>query len=183
MLIDKGVREAVDAARMLRSKGRPIVLRLIGAPDPENPMSLDETELRAFATEPGVEWLGPRNDIAAVWRDAHVAVLPSWREGLPKALLEALASGRPVITTDATGCRDVIDHGIEGLLVPLKDRRGLAAAMEKLACDPALRAAMGSAARQRARGAVRSAPYRGGASRSVSETAGRVLRRGGVRHD
>ncbi|HEY1722627.1 MAG TPA: glycosyltransferase family 4 protein [Magnetospirillaceae bacterium] len=150
MLIDKGVPEAVDAARLLRSKGVPVTLRLIGAPDPENPMSLTEEQLRAFAAEPGVEWLGPRSDIAAVWRDAHVAVLPSWREGLPKALLEAMACGRPVITTDTTGCRDVIEAGVEGVLVPLKNPEALAAAMERLASDPALRAQMGRAARQRA---------------------------------
>jgi glycosyltransferase involved in cell wall biosynthesis len=150
MLIDKGVPEAVDAARMLRSKGVPVILRLVGAPDPENPMSLDETRLRAMAAEPGIEWLGARSDIVSVWRDAHVAVLPSWREGMPKALLEALASGRPVITTDTTGCRDVIEPGVEGLLVPLKDPPALAEAMERLATDPALRATMAIAARTRA---------------------------------
>jgi glycosyltransferase involved in cell wall biosynthesis len=150
MLIDKGVPEAVDAARMLRSKGLPIVLRLVGAPDPENPMSLDETRLRSFAAEPGIEWLGPQTDIAAVWRDAHVAVLPSWREGMPKALLEALASGRPVITTDTIGCRDVIEPGVEGVLVRLKDPAHLAEAMERLATDAVLRATMGEAARKRA---------------------------------
>ena len=150
MLVDKGVPEAVDAARMLRSKGVPVTLRLVGAPDPENPMNLTEAQLRGFAAGPGIEWLGPHSDIAAIWRDAHVAVLPSWREGMPKALLEALASARPVITTDTTGCRDVIDPGVEGLLVPLKSPEALAAAMERLAGDANLRARMGMAARARA---------------------------------
>lgn len=150
MLVDKGVPEAVEAVRLARRHRADIVLRLIGAPDPANPMSLSEAQLRAFAATPGVEWLGPRADIAAVWRDAHVAVLPSWREGMPKALLEALASARPVITTDTVGCRDVIDDGVEGVLVPLRDPPALAAAMVRLADDAGLRARMATAARARA---------------------------------
>lgn len=150
MLADKGVPEAVEATRLARRHRADIVLRLIGAPDPANPMSLTEAQLRAFAATPGVEWLGPRGDIAAVWRDAHAAILPSWREGLPKSLLEALASARPVITTDTVGCRDVIEDGVEGVLVPLRDPAALAAAMERLADDAELRARMAAAARARA---------------------------------
>jgi len=150
MLIDKGVPEAVEAMRLLRGRGIDAVLRLVGAPDSENPMTLDEARLRAFAAEPGVEWMGASDDIAAVWRAAHVAVLPSWREGMPKALLEALASARPVITTDTVGCRDVIEDGVEGLLVPLRSPPALAAAMERLATDSGLRGRMGAAARKRA---------------------------------
>jgi glycosyltransferase involved in cell wall biosynthesis len=150
MLIDKGVPEAVEALRLLRGRGVPAVLRLVGAPDPENPMTLDESRLAAYAAEPGVEWRGASDDIVGVWRAAHVAVLPSWREGMPKALLEALASARPVITTDTVGCRDVIEDGVEGILVPLKNPQALAAAMERLATDAELRARMGRAARRRA---------------------------------
>lgn len=150
MLVDKGVPEAVEAARLARGNGANLVLRLVGAPDPANPMSLSEQRLREFAAAPGIEWLGPRGDIAAVWRDAHVAVLPSWREGMPKSLLEALARARPIVTTDTVGCRDVIDDGTEGILVPLRDPPALAAAMERLANDAALRARMAAAARRRA---------------------------------
>lgn len=150
MLIDKGVPEAVEALRLLRARGVDAVLRLIGAPDPENPMTLDNSRLRDYAAQPGIEWQGATDDIVGVWRDAHVAVLPSWREGMPKSLLEALASARPVITTDTVGCRDVIEDGVEGILVPLKDPVTLAAAMEKLAGDADLRARMGRAARARA---------------------------------
>ncbi len=150
MLIDKGVPEAVEALRLLRGRGVPAVLRLVGAPDPENPMTLDASRLAAYAAEPGVEWQGATDDIVGVWRAAHVAVLPSWREGMPKALLEALASARPVITTDTVGCRDVIEDGVEGILVPLKNPQALAAAMERLATDADLRARMGRAARRRA---------------------------------
>jgi len=150
MLVDKGVPEAVEAVGIARARGAPAILRLVGAPDPQNPMTIDEARLREFAARPGVEWLGPRDDIVAVWRDAHVAVLPSWREGMPKALLEALACARPVLTTDTTGCRDVIEDGVEGLLVRLRDPPALAAAMVRLAGDAALRARMGAAARRRA---------------------------------
>jgi glycosyltransferase involved in cell wall biosynthesis len=150
MLIDKGVPEAVEALRMLRARGIDATLRLVGAPDPDNPMSLDETRLRASAALPGVIWNGASGDIVGVWRDSHVALLPSWREGMPKSLLEALACARPVITTDTTGCRDVIEDGVEGFLVPLKNPAALAAAMERLAGDADLRARMGAAARHRA---------------------------------
>ncbi len=150
MLKDKGVPEAVEAARLLRARGMPVLLRLVGDPDPENPMTIDAETLRLYASQPGVEWLGRRDDIAAIWRNAHAAVLPSWHEGLPKALLEALASARPVITTDVPGCRDVIEDEVEGMLVPLRDPAALAAAMERLAADEGLRARMAAAARRRA---------------------------------
>lgn len=150
MLADKGVREAAAAARELRRRGVPFRLWLVGAPDPQNPATLSEAELRDWEAEGILEWLGQRGDIATIWRDAHVAVLPSYREGMPKALLEAAACGRPIITTDTVGCRDVIDDGVEGLLVPVRDANALADAMQRLAADAGLRARMGVAARQRA---------------------------------
>lgn len=150
MLADKGIRELVLAARLLRWRGVPCRVRLVGEPDPHNLSSLPPEQLAAWRAEGVVEWDGPAQDIARVWAESHVCVLPSYREGMPKALLEAAACGRPIITTDVPGCRAVVEDGIEGLLVPVRDWSALADAMERLARSPALRAAMGRAARIRA---------------------------------
>jgi glycosyltransferase involved in cell wall biosynthesis len=145
MLADKGVREAVEAMTSV-----PGILWLVGAPDPHNPSSIDERELRAWEQSGKVKWLGHRNDVAEVWRQADVAVLPSYREGTPKALLEAAACARPIVTTDVTGCRQVIENGVEGYIVPARSPYGLADAMRQLAEDKELRHRMGAAARTRA---------------------------------
>lgn len=150
MLRDKGIREVVLAARLLVRGGVAARVLLVGGPDPDNPTSLSEADLAAWHAEGCIEWLGPQRDIRAVWRDAHVCVLPSYREGLPKALLEAAACGRPIITTDVPGCRAVVDDGVEGRVVPQGDWRSLARAMAELAGSPELRRRMGTAARRRA---------------------------------
>ena len=150
MLKDKGILELVEAARTLKAQGVPALVRLVGGTDEQNPTSIPEAQLKAWAAEGLVEWLGHQSDIAAVWRDAHVAVLPSYREGMPKALLEAEACGRPVITTDVQGCREAIENGKQGLLVPVREAAPLAQAMAELAGDPTRRQAMGRAARERA---------------------------------
>lgn len=150
MLGDKGVPETVAAARRLRRAGVALRLWLVGIPDPANPTTLSEADLRAWEAAGDAEWRGFQGDIPAVWREAHVAVLPSHREGLPTALIEAAACARPIITSDAVGCRDVIDDGVEGFVVPLRDEAGIAAAMRRLIEDDALRARMGQAARARA---------------------------------
>ncbi len=150
MLADKGIAEVVEATRQLHRRGVACRLWLVGKLDPHNPSAFTERQLRAWEAEGAAEWLGHREDIAEIWRQAHVAVLPSYREGMPKALLEAAACGRPIITTDVIGCREVIDDGIEGFLVPARESAGLAAAMQRLVEDQALRLAMGRAARQRA---------------------------------
>jgi glycosyltransferase involved in cell wall biosynthesis len=149
MLGDKGIRELVSAGRMLRERGIACRIRLVGEPDVHNLSSLTEPDLSAWAREGIVEWVGFQADVRDVWRDAHVCVLPSYREGLPKALLEAAACGRPIITTDVPGCRDVVTDEIEGLLVPARDARALAHAMERLAISPDIRRRMGQAARLR----------------------------------
>jgi len=150
MLADKGIRELVMAARLLRWRGVPCRVRLVGGPDPHNLSSLSLDQLAAWRAEGVVEWNGPEQDIPRVWAESHVCVLPSYREGMPKALLEAAACGRPIITTDVPGCRAVVEDGVEGLLVPVCDWTALAEAMERLARSPALRAEMGRAARARA---------------------------------
>ena len=150
MLTDKGVREIVWAARELRRRGVEAKVWLVGAPDHDNPTSLSETDLKAWNAEGCIEWLGPRDNIPEVWRRAHVCVLPSYREGVAKAMLEAAACGRPIITTDVPGCREVVRDGIDGFVVPCRDWHHLADAMETLATDAQRRRAMGRAARERA---------------------------------
>lgn len=149
MLADKGIREVVWAARALKRQGVPARVWLVGEPDPDNPSSLSERQLAAWHAEGCIEWLGRRSDIRDIWRQAHVCVLPSYREGLPKTLLEAAASGRPIVTTDVPGCREVVRDGIDGLLVPSEDWCALAEAMARLAGDPELRKRMGAFARER----------------------------------
>lgn len=150
MLRDKGVFEFVEAARLLRADGVAAVFRLVGGPDAANPESIDVAQLESWHREGLVEWLGPRADIAELLRCTHVACLPSYREGLPKSLLEAAASGRAIVTTDVPGCREVVRDGVEGLLVPPRDPARLAQALRRLIDDPALRSRMGAAGRQRA---------------------------------
>lgn len=147
MLRDKGIREVVWAARELIRLNIPARVWLVGAPDEANPSSLTKQQLEAWQAEGCVEWLGPQTDIRAIWSQAHVCVLPSYREGLPKALLEAAACGRPIITTDVPGCREVVRPEVDGLLVPVQDWTSLAEAMARLATSPEQRLSMGQQAR------------------------------------
>lgn len=147
-LWSKGMRELADAARTLRRRNAPVDVILVGNPDPENPESVPERELQAWIGEGIVTHHRWTDDVVSVWRDAHAAVFPSYREGLPKALLEAAASGRPIIATDVPGCREIARDGVNALCVPPHDPDALAAAMERLAGDAALRARLGSAGRE-----------------------------------
>jgi glycosyltransferase involved in cell wall biosynthesis len=128
-----------------------VELDLYGAPDPVNRRSCTEAELRQWSAEPGIAWRGPTNDVAKIWREHHVAVLLSYREGLPRTLVEAAAAGRPIVATDVVGCRDVARDGIEGILVPRGDADAAAQALLRLARSPELRARMGEAAHRRFR--------------------------------
>jgi len=158
MLKDKGVVELVGAARLLRERGVALEVRLVGPPDPHNPASIPEETLDAWRRAGDVAWDGPERDIAAVWRDAHIAVLPSYREGLPKALLEAAACGRPLVATDVPGCRQVVRDGETGLLVPARSVLPLADALQRLAGDPGLRRRLGANARRLAEAEFAEAP-------------------------
>ena len=150
MLSDKGIREFVEAARRVRSSQPQWRFVLVGGVDPGNPSSLTEAELEAWNAEGVVEWLGHRSDVPAILAGAHVVCLPSYREGLPKSLLEASAIGRPMIASNVPGCREVVRDGITGLLVEPRDAVALADAMLRLGLDPTLRARLGRAARERA---------------------------------
>ena len=147
MLDDKGLRSLIRAHRILQARGETIELLLAGEPDPENPTSITQAELDAWSQEPGIVWLGHVERITDVWEQAHIAVLPSRGEGLPKSLLEAASCGRPLIGTDVPGCREIVINGETGLLVKCNDDIALANAMAELAHDPAARARMGQAAR------------------------------------
>ena len=151
LLRDKGVREFVEAASLVRKVRDDIVFTLVGAPDEGNPTSVPTEQVRSWAAEGLVEWWGHREDVAEVLAGSHVAVLPTYYgEGVPKTLLEAAACGRPIVATDVPGCREVVHHGGNGLLVPARDARALADAITALADDPARRAAMGAEGRRRA---------------------------------
>lgn len=147
MLRDKGVGEFVVAARLLKERGVPVRMQLAGPTDPDNPAALDEASLRQWKAEGIVEWLGPVADMPALWGRSHMAVLPSYREGLPKALLEAASCGRPMVAADVPGCREIVRHGETGLLVPVRDAKDLADAIAALARDAELRRRLGARAR------------------------------------
>jgi glycosyltransferase involved in cell wall biosynthesis len=146
MLRTKGIADAVAALRQARGQGAAIELHLFGNPDPTSRDSCTEAELRVWAAEPGLFWHGPTNDVAAVWRDHHAALLLTYREGLPRMLVEAAAAGRPIIATNVAGCREIVHDGVEGLLVPARQPDAAAAAMQRLAADRGLRRRMGDAA-------------------------------------
>ncbi len=147
LLWNKGVGELVEAARILRNRGFKMRTLLIGMPDPDNPTSISEEQLCEWHDDALVQWWGYRDSIADVWRQAHVAVLPSYREGLPKSLLEAASCARPIVATDVPGCREIVRPGENGILVPIHDAQSLADALETLLRDDKLRRAMGAKSR------------------------------------
>ena len=149
MLWDKGVGEFVEAARLIRQAGIQARFALVGDPDNDNPASVPEATLRSWHGQDGIEWWGRRDDMPSVYHAAHIACLPSYyREGLPKVLLEAAACGRPLITTDAPGCREVVQDGDNGILVTPRDAQSLARAIGKLIEDEKLRRTMGKRGRE-----------------------------------
>jgi glycosyltransferase involved in cell wall biosynthesis len=149
MIKPKGVAEAVAAVRRARELGAAVELHLFGAPDPSNRTSYAEADLRRWASDPGIHWHGATDDVAQVYREHHIAMLLSAREGLPKSLVEAAAAGRPIVATDVPGCREVVRSGREGYLVPFGDTGAAAQALLVLAGDRALRLRLGAAANAR----------------------------------
>jgi glycosyltransferase involved in cell wall biosynthesis len=147
MLWSKGVGEFVESARILAERGVVFTADLVGDPDPENPQSIPEETLRRWQEEGVVVWRGHTDDVPSVWARSHVAVLPSYREGLPKTLLEAAACGRPIVATDVPGCREIVADAGNGILVPVRNESALALAIEKLVTDAELRREMGAAGR------------------------------------
>ena len=152
MLWSKGVDTAVEAVRSARARGVDVTLSLYGTPDPSNPKAVPLATLQQWSLEPGSAWLGPTNDVASVWREHDLAILPSrGGEGLPRTLLESAACGRAALTTDVPGCREFIRDGIEGRVLPVDDADGFAQAIEALAADRSKLARMGQNAAGRVR--------------------------------
>ncbi|MDE0809031.1 MAG: glycosyltransferase family 4 protein [Alphaproteobacteria bacterium] len=147
-LRDKGLRELVEAGRLLDRRGANVKIRLVGAPDPSNPASIGASEQAAWEKETFIEILPWTDDVASVWRRSHLAVLPSYREGFGMSLVEAAASGRALIATDVQGCREAVLDRRSGILVPPRDPVSLAGAIETLAFDPALRRRFAASARR-----------------------------------
>ena len=137
MLPEKGVREFVEAARILRPKYPSARFLLLGGIDGSK-SAIPRAEIDAWSAEPRIEYLGEIDDVRGVVERAAVMVLPSYREGLPRSVLEAMALGKPIITSDVSGCRDTVIEGRNGMLVPSRDARGLSAAMERFLLDGTL---------------------------------------------
>lgn len=148
LLADKGVRELAEAARLLRSSGVRFGLTIVGDIDHGNPTTITQAELLEWQAEGLLHWAGSRADVRPLIAAADVVVLPSYREGLPRALLEAAAMGRPMVATDVPGCRELVIDGETGLLCRDRDAASLAQAMAEMAQMSADdRAAMGQRAR------------------------------------
>lgn len=164
LLWQKGVREYVEAARIVRRKAPDARFRLLGFLDAANRSAVPRTEVERWVGEGLIDYLGATDDVRPHIAAAHCIVLPSYREGLPRSLLEGAAMARPLIASDVPGCRHVIDEGASGYLCDVRDPASLAEAMLKMLSLPeAVRSAMGAAARERVerqfdeRGAIR--PY------------------------
>jgi glycosyltransferase involved in cell wall biosynthesis len=151
LLWEKGVGEYVEAARLLRKEGRRVKFLLAGRPDPGNPGSVGRATVEEWAREGLIEWLGHVEHMDALLKTVHVLALPSYYgEGVPRSLIEGAASGLPLVTTDMPGCREVVTHEREGLLVPSRDARALARAIARLDDNPILARKLGQAARAKA---------------------------------
>ena len=151
MLWEKGIGTFVEAARRLRDQNWNAHFLVVGAPDEENPAAIPRAQLEAWDRAGLIEWLGHRTDVPEILSRAQIFCLPSaYGEGLPKAILEAMAAGLPVVTTDVPGCREAVQHGENGLLVPSRDPQALADALAKLLRDPARCQRMGQRGRWRA---------------------------------
>lgn len=147
LLFDKGISEFVEAARMVKSRGIPARFALVGEGDPGNPASVPPETAKKWEREGVMELFGWREDMPQVIAESAIVCLPSYGEGLPKALLEAAACGRPIVTTDVPGCREVVQEGRNGFLVPARDAKALGEALSKMLADPSLRKKMGQESR------------------------------------
>jgi glycosyltransferase involved in cell wall biosynthesis len=148
MLWDKGIGEVVQACEHLYSKGIKFKMLLAGDPDAANPKSIDSKTLKQWNEKGIVKWIGHQEDMSSIISKAHIVTLPSYREGVPLFLIEAAACGHPVVTTNVPGCKEIVCHGKNGLLVPPKDYKALADALYQLIKSPELRKKMGEKGRK-----------------------------------
>lgn len=146
---EKGVHIFAKAAKALKEEGVQARFQIAGGITVHNPQAITQSEMETMVRESGVEWLGPVEDVPALLASSAVIVYPSYYgEGVPRVSLEAIAAGRPLITTDHTGCREPVIDGDNGILTPIKDVAATVNAMRKLLADKALREKMGTRARQ-----------------------------------
>jgi glycosyltransferase involved in cell wall biosynthesis len=149
LLWDKGVGEFVSAARQLKSQNVDARFVLVGEGDVENPTAVLDKQLKEWHEEGFVEWWGKKNNMPRILAESHIICLPSaYGEGVPKVLIEAAACGRPIVTTDAPGCREIVKDRENGILVPLRNAKAVAKALKKLIDSPDLRKKMGENGRK-----------------------------------
>ena len=151
MLKDKGVEEFVEAARRIKAEAPDWRFVLAGAAGYDNPSAIGDAQLQSWQEEGCVEWLGHVNDMVPLFRDSAIVCLPSYREGMPKALLEAAAAGCAVVTSDVTGCREAVDAGVTGELVPVRNVDALADTLLSLIKSESRRHAYGVNGQARAK--------------------------------
>jgi glycosyltransferase involved in cell wall biosynthesis len=149
LLRDKGIIEFVEALRLLHKRGIKVHATLLGGIDARNPTAVSPEEVRAWEEEKILTWIDHVEDVRPHIAKADIVVLPSYREGVPRSLLEAAAMGKALIATDVPGCREIVTNRVNGLLVPAQNAEALADAMQLLVLDPDLRAEMGRASRQK----------------------------------
>jgi glycosyltransferase involved in cell wall biosynthesis len=147
---EKGYREVFDAAARLRSIAPNVRVVVVGPSEPSKEDAVSEVDIARAERDGGIHFLGMRDDLEAIYPAMDVNLLASYREGFPRAAMEAAAMGKPLVVTDVRGCRQVVDDGVTGRLVPVRDATALADAVADLARDPAARAAMGAAGREKA---------------------------------
>jgi glycosyltransferase involved in cell wall biosynthesis len=146
---DKGIAVFVDAARIVKAQGVNARFQIAGGVTHNNPLAISQIEMENMVADGAAEWLGKVTDMPALYQGSTLICYPSYYgEGVPKVLLEAAATGRPIITTDHAGCREAVRHGQNGLLVPIKDANACAEAIIELLSDREKCASMGSASRK-----------------------------------
>jgi glycosyltransferase involved in cell wall biosynthesis len=150
VLRDKGVLDYVEAAKIVHREFPNAVFQLVGDCDLGNPTSFSESEVRSWESAGSIKWLGYRTDVPELLAASNIVCLPSYREGLPKTLIEACAAQRAIVATDVTGCREVVTHGLNGFLVPVRNPEKLADAISQLLGDQVQRTAFAKNGRARA---------------------------------
>ncbi|MNI28313.1 N,N'-diacetylbacillosaminyl-diphospho-undecaprenol alpha-1,3-N-acetylgalactosaminyltransferase [compost metagenome] len=147
MIKDKGIYEYIEAARILKTKYAHVSIQLLG-PFDHNPTSISKAQVTEWMNEGVIRYLGETTDVRPYLRSSDVFVLPSYREGTPKSVLEAMAMGLPIVTTDTPGCRETVIHGRNGFMVPVKNSKALAEAMEQFILNPHMVDIMGACSRE-----------------------------------
>jgi glycosyltransferase involved in cell wall biosynthesis len=149
LLWEKGIREYVDAARRLRGRADEVEFLLAGSSDPGNPSAVPSKDIAQWGSEGMVKVLGHVDDMDLLMRRVDLVVLPSYREGVPRGLIEAAAMGLPIVTTDAPGCREIVEDGVNGFLVPVKDAEALCGKIAHLLENPDVCRRFGAAGRKK----------------------------------